>query len=262
MLVFSAIMPHAPILIPTIGRDNLKKLKKTAAALDLLTESFAEAAPEMVIIISPHGDLNHEAFTINALPNYEMNFEEFGDFETRQTFRGDLEFANRFKEQVETNQPLNLYSEATLDHGVSVPLYFLLRSAVNFTLVPLNYSFLDLPAHFNFGGALGEAIARSDKRIALVASGDLSHCLTKDAPAGFSPHAREFDKRVIQLLKQKKVEQLASFDRELIADAHDCGLRSFVLAAGVLAPMNYEFEVLSYESPFGVGHLVGEFKLK
>ena len=35
-----------------------------------------------------------------------------------------------------------------------------------------------------------------------------------------------------------------------------------MILLGAIKNMNYDFEVLSYEAPFGVGYLVGEFRLK
>ena len=66
MLVFAAIVPHPPILIPQIGKDNLKKLKKTVAAFNLLEEDLNAARPDVIVVISPHGEVNFDAFTINT----------------------------------------------------------------------------------------------------------------------------------------------------------------------------------------------------
>jgi MEMO1 family protein len=261
MLVFSAIMPHPPILIPTIGKENLDKLKKTNEALAMLEKDFRASKPELVILISPHGDIYPDAFTINTLPTYELNFNDFGDFETKKIYKGDLAFINRFKEQVESSLSVNLKSNPKLDHGIGVPLYFLSQNYKKFTLVPINYSFLSFEKHLEFGEQLKEAIVNSDKRIALIASGDLSHRLSKDAPGGFSPNAKNFDKELIQILKSQKIDNLLNMNKELIEDAGECGLRSFLILLGALKDMRYEFQVLSYEGPFGVGYLVANIKL-
>jgi aromatic ring-opening dioxygenase LigB subunit len=255
-------MPHSPLLIPGVGKDNLKKLKKTTRALDLLEASFVSAAPELVVVVSPHGDIYPDAFTINTMPTYEANFEEFGDFETRNTYQGAISFINRFKEQIENRESMLLKSLPTLDYGCGVPLYYLGRTHKNFKVVPINYSFLGYEKHWQFGMELKEAIYNSNLRIALIASADLSHRLSLHAPGGFSPRAKDFDKKVVQILKQQKLNNLLTIDKSLIADAGECGLRSLLISSGVMQDMNYEFQVLSYESPFGVGCLVGEFKFK
>jgi aromatic ring-opening dioxygenase LigB subunit len=260
MLVFSAIVPHPPILIPGVGKDNLKKLKKTINGLDVLEEDLNAAVPDTIIIISPHGEINPSAFTINTNENYIADFKNFGDFSTKLKYKSDLEFVNSLKGKNETKLPIQLISSEKLDHGSAVPLYYLTRKQPNKAIVPINYSFLNYSEHLKFGELIKEAIFSLDRRYALIASGDLSHRLSLGAPAGFSPHAKEFDKKIIQLLKKKAVDGILKMDTDLIEDAAECGLRSFLILLGAVKNINYEFEVLSYEAPFGVGYLVGEMR--
>ncbi|HCC23243.1 TPA: AmmeMemoRadiSam system protein B [Candidatus Falkowbacteria bacterium] len=262
MIVFAAVVPHPPLIIPSLGKDNTKKLTKTQEAFEILKKEFEAAKPDTVVIFSPHGDIYPDAFTINTLPEYELNFEDFGDFETRMNFVGDLGLINRFREQVETTLPVVLKSESVLDYGVGIPLYSLAQAYKNFKIMPINSSLLDLEQHLNFGEELKEAIFSSEKKVAIIASADLSHRLSKNAPAGFSPKAKDFDKKIIQYLKQKKVDQMIQFDSQLLKEAEECGLRPIMMLMGVIRNMNYDFQVLSYESPFGVGYLVGECLLK
>lgn len=261
MLVFAAVVPHTPILLPQIGKQNRKRLNKTLTALDILQDEFTKAAPDIVVVLSPHGDIFPDAYTINMLPEYQGSLHEFGDFETTYTYSGALSFIARFKEQVETTQPLSLQSHEALDYSISVPLSFLATSYKDFKIVPLHNSLLGLQHHVDFGYALREAISQSNRRVALIASAELSHRLLPKGPHGFSPRAKEFDKKVIQLLKQKKTDNIVSLDKSLIDDAAPCGLRTLMIMQGVLEGVNYDFQVLSYESPFGTGHLVAEYKL-
>jgi len=260
MLVFAAVMPHPPILIPGVGKDNLNRLKKTNKALDILEQEFISAKPDTVIIISPHGDIYPDVFSINTMPEYQAQYGEFGDFETKETYKGDIGFINRFKEQIETTIPMNLKSDVNIDHGTAIPLAFLSRNYKDFKIVPITYSFLDYEKHIEFGEALKEAIYNNDKRVAVIASADLSHRLSPTAPAGFSPKAKDFDKKLIQILKKKQVDGLLNIDKELIEEAGECGLRSILILAGIVKNMSYDFQVLSYEAPFGVGYLVAEYK--
>ena len=99
-------------------------------------------------------------------------------------------------------------------------------------------------------------------RVALIASGDLSHCLRADGPYGFHPDGPKFDKALIDALKKKDIETILKLD-ELYPEAAECGLRSFCFMLGILeaSGLNYQPEILSYEGPFGVGYLVANFKL-
>ena len=260
MLTFAAIVPHPPILIQRIGKNNLEKLKKTVHALDILEEDLNQANPDTLIVISPHGEINFNAFTINTNQIYSANFEDFGDFQTKLSFKSDLGFINHLKGKNETKLPLQLILQENLDHGAAVPLYYLTRKVPDRRIVPINYSFLNYAKHLEFGELIKEAIFSTDKKYAIIASGDLSHRLSLQAPAGFSPSAKDFDKKLIQLLKKKSVQGILDLDPAVIEDAGECGLRSFLILLGAVKNMSYEFEVLSYEAPFGVGYLVGEMK--
>jgi len=261
-LVFAAICPHPPIIIPKIGKENIEQVQKTIDSLKELNEKLLEIKPETIITISPHGEFFPDAFNINTNAIYEANFEQFGDFSTKLSFKPDLEFINRFKEQVETKIPVFLTQHENLDHGSAVPLYYLTQGLENVKIVPINYCLLNYEKHLEFGEELKEAIFSTEKKIAVIASGDLSHRLSMNAPAGFSKRGKEFDKKLIKLLKEKKTDNILNMDPQLIEEAGECGLRSILILLGVVKKMNYEFEVLSYEAPFGVGYLVGKYSFE
>lgn len=43
MLCFSSICPHPPIIIPEIGKENLKLVKKTTEAMNKLHKEFKKS---------------------------------------------------------------------------------------------------------------------------------------------------------------------------------------------------------------------------
>ncbi len=271
MLKFAAIAPHPPIIVPTIGAPaDLKKVSKTVEAMEKLAEKFAKAAPDTVIIISPHGPVDFKQFTINQSPTLVGHFYNFGDFKTELIFKNDLELIEVIKKDCQKEKiPLRLTDSKELDHGALVPLYYLSKKHPNFKVVPMAYSYLDIENHFKFGqilhqttsGGLSSATGSQGKRIAIIASGDLSHRLTPEAPAGYSPQGKEFDERLIELLKKKDTEGILKMDQGLIEEAGECGYRSIVILLGALNDLDWQSEILSYEGPFGVGYSVVNFKL-
>ena len=260
-IVFSAIVPHAPILIPAIGKENLDQIKKTQSSYQELEQDLYASAPDSIIIISPHGLIQPGAFTINSSPEFKINFENFGDFTTTMELPGDIGLAYKIKENLETKAPLQLITEEILDHGTGVPLYLLTKNIKSIKIIPLYYSGLDLKAHFEFGQLLKRELLVSKERIAVIASGDLSHKLTKNAPAGYSPKAAKFDKKLIEYLKNEKAQDILSLNETLIVEAGECGLKSIIILLGILDGIQYTPEMLSYEAPFGVGYLTMNFKL-
>jgi len=260
-LVFAAITPHPPLAIPSVGKENLEKISKTKEALERLETELYAAKPDILIVISPHGEISPDHFTINLSDKFQINFEQFGDFSTRLEFASDTVLITTNKEKMSNRSPINIISEATLDHGIGVPLFYLARHLKNIKLIPIYFSLLDNRAHFEFGKNLKETIIDSDQRIAVIASGDLSHCLTENAPLPFDPTGKEFDQKLMDFLKNSDSQSIINFDPELLERAAECGLRSIAILLGILNNINFNFELFSYEAPFGVGYLVGQFKL-
>lgn len=96
-----------------------------------------------------------------------------------------------------------------------------------------------------------------NKSYAVIASGDLSHCLKKDGPYGFHSDGPKFDRALIANLQANNLAAIFQLE-EQFPDASDCGLRSFCFALGLLdvAEIVIKPRILSYEGPFGVGYLV------
>jgi len=262
-LVFAAIAPHPPVLIPEIGKDNLKKLVKTEEAMKKLEQEFYASKPESILVISPHGEIFNDSFSINLSADYSASFKEFGDFSLELKFKSDYMSIQEIRAADETQKSVavTLTSNPELDHGSSIPLYYLSQHLKNIPIIPLTYSGLDLKQHFIFGQFLHQQLSKINKRFAVIASGDLSHRLTKDAPGGYSVKGKEFDKKLIGLIKKKDVQGILNIDQKLCQGAGECGLRSIAILLGVIESLNTKTDVLSYEGPFGVGYLVCNFQL-
>lgn len=267
MLNFAAICPHPPIIIPTIGKQNLIKVSETIEAMERLSEKFREKDPETVVIISPHAPIAANSFIINTANTVVGHFANFGDFDTELTFKNDLDLIKEIEKKFQVlsklkNIPVQTRAMKELDHGTLVPAYYLAKGKPDFNLVSMSYSRLDLKTHFKLGKILQQTIQQQDRKIGIIASGDLSHRLTKDAPAGYSPQAEKFDKKLIKLLKKKDVDAILNLDPNLVQQAGQCGYRSIIILLGALSNLEYEAEILSYQGPFGVGYLVAWLKLK
>jgi len=260
-LVFAAIVPHTPILIPSIGKDDFKYLKKTINAYKHLEEALYAANPKTIIIISPRQKILDESFSINLFPEYKSAFVKFGDFSTEKKYKNDINLTHRIKEQLESKININLFSKEEIDYGSAVPLYYLTEHLPDTFVIPVGLSNLDNTCHFNFGKYLKNIILNSNKRIAVIASAELSRCLSKTSPASYSPKGEIFDKKVITGLKEKNEKKLLRIDEKLAQETQECCLGSIMVLLGILNKINYTTEILSYEFPFGVGYLTMNFKL-
>ena len=145
-----------------------------------------------------------------------------------------------------------------IDHGALVPLCFIEKELEDFRLVLISTPFLSFREIYDFGRCIRRAVEESDERVVYVASGDLSHRLTPDAPAGYNPRGREYDEALVEKVRRADVKGLLETDMSLLEKAGECGTRSIVMMFGALEGSALDPAVYSYEGPFGVGYLVAK----
>ena len=261
-LVFAAITPHPPIIVPGVGSNaDRERCGATIAAMEKLAGDLAAAQPETIVIISPHAPMDPELFTLNAAPELTGQLDEFGASLPRWKTATDTELLERLSRELKKqDRAAREIDSPRLDHGSVVPLSFFAASLSAAKILSLSYTLLPLSAHVRFGAILGRVIKSSPRRVALIASGDLSHCLTESAPGGFSPVAQSFDDKLVNIISRADWPALLRLDPTITEAAGECGLRSIVILSGALKDMTARTEVLSYEGPFGVGYLVANFK--
>lgn len=267
-LNFAAISPHPPIIIPEIGGDDTKKASETTAALEKLGKSFNEAEIETLIVISPHSLIYPDRFNICGMENLKGDFTNFKTDKIKFEYKNNLVLAAKIDQQaqeqgIQTLLYNNNDDDFELDHGISVPLYYLQKEQESaFRILPIAYSSLSRADHFSFGELIGEVASRSSERIGILASGDLSHRLVGGVQGKSATVGKEFDQKITEDVSKNKLQDIIYYDEEFVADAGECGYNSFLILAGALSKLEPQAEFLSYEGPFGVGYMVANFKLK
>ena len=262
MITFACLVPHAPLLIPEVGQDNLQHLAETIQAYKNLEAELYAAKPDVLILFSSHANTPSQTFTINQNPLLKVNFKRFGDLVTSLEFKNEIALGYKIKEACETILPVNLSAEEQLTYSSGVPLYYLAQHLPQIKILVINYATLTIEEHIKFAEAIKEQINNHGQRVALIASGDLSHRLHQDSPAGFSPRGQEFDQAIIRLLAEKNINALTKLDSELLKEAGECAWRSLVMLLNIIKDIDYTPIKLSYQAPFGIGYLVENFKIR
>lgn len=264
-LIKTVVLPHSPLLIPEIGRANYSFLDKTAQAYKQIGEDLKNLEVETLIIISPHGSSQDNAFTLNVSPEMAIDLKDFGFIPPKTVLNGDSLLVDQIKNALSNVLPLRLISENILDYGSAIPAYILKNIVGNFKIIvitPANE--LGLEEHFNLGKHLQEIITTSEKRIAVLASSDLSHRLKKKSPGGYSPKGAKFDNKLIGYLSEPETAttNILKMDLKSIKDAGECGLKPIMILLGILEKIKTETHIFSYQTDFGVGYLSLEFKIQ
>ena len=262
-LVFSGIAPHPPIMVPEVGGEAIGEVNQSISAMQELTKRVVANQAATVILISPHAPLEPYAFVAYQDKELHADFANFRAPKVQFTAPLDQELLNAIAERAsEENYPVVGISHTKLDHGSAVPLYFLQHNGWRGQVVALGYSFLSNEDHVRFGSCIGRAIRDVGRPVALIASGDLSHRLKPDAPAGYNPTAYIFDDEIVDALRANNPERIVQINQSLRELAGECGYRSMLIAVGATRELPHSCDVLNYEAPFGVGYLVAQLTSK
>lgn len=259
-LVYAGIVPHSPILVPTVGQEHRERASKTLAALGSMEKELYARFPDTLVIISPQAHVDCDHFTVDVNETYICNLKEFGDFETEITCGPDMGLAHALREHLEDEGlPVMFRSEEILDHGITVPLHHLAGKMKDIRIIPVYPCQLDLKTHYAFGKALKDVLVASDRRVAVIASVGLSHKLSESAPGGFDERGEEFDKKIRSLIASRNGSGLVNFDLKLAKAAGENALRPLTVMAGLMDRIQAEPEELAYEAPFGIGFLTAHY---
>lgn len=257
-IVFAGIAPHPPLLIPEVGGSRIAQVADSQRALREFSQRTINADPETVVVISPHSPLDPQAFTARSARELTGDFREFNAPAVKLTFSNDLEIVEAIKQAaVAEGVEFRLHGrDYPLDHGALTPLYYLHEAGWRGPIVVVGFTLQSNEKHLAFGRAIARAAGAANRRIAVVASGDLSHRLVVDGPYEFEPTAHLFDEQIVDAISRGDASGVINIDPALRTRAGECGYRSIVIALGVVGESLRDHQVLSYEGPFGVGYMV------
>jgi len=261
-IVRAFALPHPPLAVPDVGRGEERKIQKTLAAFDEAAREISEVAPETVVFITPHNVLYSDYFHISPGRGAKGDLSRFRAYDVRFDVEYDMELVEEITRHAERGglRAGTLGErDAGLDHGVTVPMWFINQRYRNYRAVRISQSGMASSDHYRLGQCIAEAAEEVGRKTVLIASGDLSHKLSADAPYGLAPEGAAFDGAVTAALAAGDFLSLFSIAETLRDRAAECGYNSYMVLAGCFDRRRVEASLLSYEGPFGVGYAVARF---
>ena len=263
MLNFIGVVPFSPAIIPEINKSNFLLTKKTVAGLEKLADELARTKPDTVVFVSPRGPMRYDKFTINIEKNLLGSFNKFGikDYED-YSYSGNYTLAKEILRTLRKQDfPIEAIQESEIDYGTLVPLsFFTKKFKKKPKIINITFSSLSWRLHFQLGKILKEFFAKTEENVAFIVNGDLSQRLSDKSPERYSPYGIKFDQTLIRLLKNSETEKILKLNPDFCQEAGELGLRSIIIALGLMHKTRHKFFQISYESPFGGGYLVGRWK--
>lgn len=240
-LVFTGVCSHAPGI--TARADLADRADRDAlyTAFGDLRERLEAAKPDAIIVLAAEHFAN---FFMNNMPVFAVGMGESysGPIEDtawlkipQRTVRGAPELGLRIISEILQTVDVAYCEEWQFDHGIMVPLH-LLDPDNRFTVIPANINCQGPPlTPLHRAWAFGEAIRRAadavPERIALIATGGISHWpATPDSGRINEAWDRDFLDR---WLANDRHRLLAYTDSETYRDAGQGGfeIRAFIAAA-------------------------------
>jgi 2,3-dihydroxyphenylpropionate 1,2-dioxygenase len=189
------------------------------------------------------------AFCIGRAPHYDGPIEEWLRL-PKARIPGDTQLAALLIDAcLDGGFDPTFSDELLFDHATFLPLHFLNPNlAVPVVPVIINTLTTPMPSAkrcFALGELLGTALAKSEKRIALIATGGLSHW------PGEAKHGKinvSFDKKFLDRLLTGDVVSLTAYNHEEINTEAGSGgheIRTWIALAG--AVQSWKAQLLAYE---------------
>lgn len=258
-------MPHPPAAVEEVGYRDLDGMRATLDAYRKASKMIAEDAPETIVVISPHAPMYADGFYIADGERAHGDLRQFGAADAALDLEYDAELRDEVCELCEIEDipyGLDERDNKNMDHGTMVPLLFVSKQYKNFKILRISPTYLPSTTLLQMGHIIERAAAHVGRKIAILASADLSHRLKEDGPYGFVEEGPVFDGKITSAMKSFDIRAICDLmdDHDFLDRAGQCGTPSITIMAGAIADYKVTPDFLSYEGPFGVGYAVCAYK--
>jgi aromatic ring-opening dioxygenase LigB subunit len=269
-IIVAAIAPHGGIAVAELCDEaDLEVAARTRAGLEELGRRFETAAPDAIVVLTPHNVHVAGSMAVIVAGRLEGTVEEDGRV-IALTCPVDVDFSLSLLENLERARvPVtsvsyggNRPAEASMpmDWGALIPLWYM---GGRFDPPPpavLLSPARDLPAetHVAAGRVIAETAAATGKRVGLIASADHGHAHDPAGPYGFDPASAAYDGQIVELVRENRLARLLEVDPSFVATAQADSWWQMLVLHGATQDA-FDAELLSYEAPTYFGMLCASF---
>lgn len=260
-LVLSAVLPHCPLLHPTIGEASSNELLATRAAMQTVARECYSAKITTLVVVAPHEATYEHAFALIGAPLVISEYRAFGDGVSSETYPVNTGLVSRIVEHAKKQGVLlSLLPHTTIHYGTAIPLLAIKNLLPSIQIVvispPKTTTSEDLLA---FGYLLRETIGESSARVALIASADLAHTLSKQSNLPFEKEAASLQNHLLRSLETNDATHLFNVTPHSAQQSGLCGFAPITVLLGAIANTHPHISMLSYEMVEGVGYAVAVY---
>jgi 2,3-dihydroxyphenylpropionate 1,2-dioxygenase len=253
-IVFACAASHAPGMTAWTEAAPQAQADNFLGHYRRLGQRLAESKPDAIVALTVEHWAN---FFLNNMPAFCIGRADYYDGPIEEWLRipkgrvpGDAPLAKEILDAcLDHGFDPTFSDELWFDHATFLPLHFL-NPGLAVPVVPIIINTLTPPMPtakrcYAFGEFLGKLLAKNPKRVALIATGGLSHW------PGEAKHGTiniAFDQRFLHHLIGRHHERLAAYSHEEIHTEAGSGgheIRTWIALAGAVPA--WKAEVLAYE---------------
>jgi 2,3-dihydroxyphenylpropionate 1,2-dioxygenase len=258
-IVAAAAAVHAPQLLSRPPYEELDKLDNSTDALRQFGRVLAESKPDAVLVIG----IDHlETFWLEAVPTFTLVISEecearYTKWERRQRVHTDLA-VDLLKGVIKQDFDLTYSQAAVLGHAFLTPLEYIIGD-LDVPVIPLlvNTYLPPIPSPRRchaLGQAIAKALAHRPERIAVIASGGMSHF---PGTARYTAPDYAFDEWVIQEAGAGRYQELLDLTPVNLDEVGESELLTWFVMLGLIGDV--PGSLLSYQALSHHGHGVVQF---
>lgn len=242
----------------------------TRRSMRAIAARMKQAKPDTIVVASPH-NLRLQKHIGVVISEYSSGKVAGRKKEIKLRAKCDVEFAKALAQHAEEmGLPVvaanygaleGPMSDLAMDWGTLIPLWFVLKgSGLKSRIVIVTPSRgIPLQQNFDFGRALAKVAEAEMGRVAFVASADQAHAHKKAGPYGFDPRAREYDRLVLEAIRQQRLDSIMEMGADLVEGAKPDSLWQMTMLAGALSVVPMKGELVSYQVPTYYGMLCATY---
>jgi len=260
-----AVPPPHPRMNEESVEDVQTRYAHVRNGLFELKRIIEESKPDALLVI---GDDQNENFTAQNVPQFAIYtgaeaifFDRL--FKEEKTYRCEADVPRVILDcTVQGDFDLSFSEDfpdrRLISHAHVEPLMRMLLPSADVPIVPIYVNAIHPPGPtptrcYGFGQMLGDVIRNhlADKRIAIYASGGLSHFTAGypwryyHGPFGYGCISEDFDRKVLQWIANGQASKLAELSSTELLDHGEIELRSWIVLAGIVGAV--PARVLAYE---------------
>lgn len=253
-IVFACAASHAPGMTAWTEAAPKEQADKFLGGYRKLGEMLAASKPDVIVALTVEHWAN---FFLNSMPSFCIGRAEYYDGPVEEWLRipkarvpGDKSLGKELIEScLDSGFDPTFSDELLFDHATFLPLHFL-NPNMKVPVVPIIINTLTPPMPsakrcFALGQFLGNILQSNQKRVAMIATGGLSHW------PGEAKHGKiniPFDKNFLENIITRNHTRLTAYTHDEINSEAGSGgheIRTWIAIAG--AVQSWQAELVAYE---------------